>query len=267
MFSRPGNLSGFRGMVPKNQRSLGNFSGGKSDYEPPPAPPPDPTATPAQLKPVKLSPTITYQQDTRCPKGEKMTQVACVGPDCDPGEKENDCADDPKYDTLLESIDEESVGPAVKPAALTAELKQLETEHEQVDQMVTEAPAMPLPSAYTGGGMPMPLPARARVAPQTDEDKIAAMVSEHETMQAMQRASAPTAGPAATISAPAPVMAVPTAPEPKKDIAGMFSWLKTAIFGRKTTYLGGLGDTSKTTNILIPLIVVLGILIILKNRS
>jgi hypothetical protein len=277
MFDRPGNLSGFRGMVPRNQRSLSNFSGSsKWDYEPPPAPPPDPTASPAQLKPLKLSPTITYQQDTRCPDGEKMTQVACTGADCDPGERENDCADDPRYETLMESIEEDDLPIVGKQTAdenkLVAELEELEAEHEEVGQIVTQGPTMPLPSAYTGGGMPAPLPLRARKTVQTDEDKIAAMVSEHQTRQAMQRASAPTrvAVPMKSMAVAAPkaaaVAAAPPAPKPKKNIGDMFSWLKTALFGPAASF-SGLGESRETTNILIPLIVGLGILMILRNRS
>jgi len=88
---RPGNLSGFIGMVPKQ------FGGGdKWDYEPPPAPPPAPT--PVQ-KPAPKS-IKDYKQDSRCPKGERMSVIPCEGPECDPGEQEGECDDDPIYTGL-----------------------------------------------------------------------------------------------------------------------------------------------------------------------
>jgi len=303
MILRPGNLSNFHGMTPKMGRGvnislLGGFAGGKSDYEPPPAPPPSATATPAQLKTVQLSPTISYKQDTRCPRGELMATVACVGADCDPGEKENDCVDDARYDALMDQIEdvkeekEDKKSPLTrlqqlqqkrdsgayggKTAALAAkhaeELKALEDEHEEVEEIVAQAPMMQPPGAYTGGGMPIALPRRARKKRATDEDKIAALVSAHEIRKAMQRSSSPTQAPPPRrpVSAPEPITSPPIlAPAPKpKNIGGMFSWLRNTLFGAPRVYdFDGLGEESSNTKIIIPIIVGLGLLMVLKGRS
>lgn len=280
MILRPGNLGGFQGMVPRNGNinpsQLGDFSGGKSDYEPPPAPPPPAIATPAQLRTIQLSPTVSYKQDTRCPQGELMETVPCTGAACDPGEMENDCVDDARYEKLMDQVeDEEGVAKAAAPQeqgggasdALAAELEQLEAEHAQVDQMVTQTPIMMPPGAYTGGDIPSGLPSRARKKVLTSEDKIAAMVSAHETRKAVERSSAPASVVMTSlppVSSPAPPVVAP--PAPKQTIGGMFSWLKNALFGAPRS-LDGLGDeTGRTTTIIIPLIVGLGLLLVLRRQ-
>jgi hypothetical protein len=98
---RPGYLAGYEGMVPRKIRQRIGFSyfGGKGTYAPPPAPPPKQVKTLTEAIDKKTN--KYYVQDTRCPEGEKMTEVRepCQGADCDPGEIDvyNECRDDPNY--------------------------------------------------------------------------------------------------------------------------------------------------------------------------
>jgi len=93
---RPGNLNGFTGHLSRaSRRSIRSGFGdlGGKAYAPLPTAPGTKTVDFAINSKTKKY----YQQDTRCPEGETMKLVPCVGADCDPGEMENDCADDPFY--------------------------------------------------------------------------------------------------------------------------------------------------------------------------
>jgi hypothetical protein len=81
---------------------FGGFSGDKSDYEPPPGPPPSGMSIEQiRMRPVPKNPSL-YQQDPKCSKGSITAIVPCEGADCDPGEMEPDCIDDPIYAKMMQ---------------------------------------------------------------------------------------------------------------------------------------------------------------------
>ena len=96
---RPGFLAGVVRSKPRH-----GFAGGGGYVAPAPAPPPA-----SKFLPISGGTTLNYAvdnstgnfylQDTRCPAGERMANVPCTG-DCDPGEMENECSDDPNYKEL-----------------------------------------------------------------------------------------------------------------------------------------------------------------------
>jgi len=122
MGKRPGYLNGFQGMRPKHRirrraKGLGMF--GKGTFVPSPGAAPPPPATGAE--PLSVDEYLQTRQDKRCPEGEMQKMVACAGADCDPGEQEPDCVDDPLYrelDAKEKMLEEEKV--------LKQELKQIE---------------------------------------------------------------------------------------------------------------------------------------------
>lgn len=112
---RPGYLNGYQPLVPK---SFG-LGGGKSDFEPPPAPPPG-AETVALTNAYDKKTGKFYMQNIKCPEGEKMATCSesthepvagckvseccdvVFGPpfcvtDCDPDAPTGECDDDPNY--------------------------------------------------------------------------------------------------------------------------------------------------------------------------
>lgn len=148
---RPGYLNGFVGMVPRRITFHGihgimdRFRGGsgKGDFEPPPEPPP-PSEVPlppiAGPKPKTIKEYIATHQDKRCPEGERIKTVPCEGADCDPGETEGDCRDDPVYVELAKVGEEEILRKEVKQMELQeGERKREELRQESIRrQMVQE---------------------------------------------------------------------------------------------------------------------------------
>lgn len=304
MVYRPGFLNGAGYLKPKQARrglsgssliGLGTF--GKGMIAPPPGAPPG-TGAPVEGA-VNAQTGKPYIQDTRCPVGEKMVtvNVPCHGADCcdEPFTPPNDEACDPEgtvspeedceIDPLFKKVPPKAAPAAAKAAAptavaapaataasaaetaaLAAELQKLEAESEEVDEIVTQQPMLAPPSAYTGSPMPVTTGRRTSSAP-SDEDKIAQLVAEHETKQAMQRAYAPApamAPPSAPVGPPPSAPAAPQATE--KKIGGLFSWLKSTLFGTPSYDFDGLGQTDKTRSIILPLIVGLGILYALNRQ-
>jgi hypothetical protein len=54
-----------------------------------------------RMRPVPKNPSL-YQQDPKCAKGSITAIVPCEGADCDPGEMEPDCVDDPIYEKMMQ---------------------------------------------------------------------------------------------------------------------------------------------------------------------
>jgi hypothetical protein len=325
MVTRPGNLSGFQGMSPRNKSSfgssyssLGNFNG-KGAFTPPPSAPPGgaPPGSKAIDNAVDKRTGKFYMQDPKCPEGEATStkgmpckgKDCCDGGDCDPEGtvyQEKDCFDDPNYRELPEepaqgftscqartaagypgpcsnlscpscfqkapaqaqarasqaapqaskSPEEQALEDAEK-AKLEGELQQLEMAQSHVDSMVTQAPVMAPPGAYTGGGGGGGMPRRARRSAPTAQSKIESMVSAHETRKAMQRSSS--AAPPAIIRRSAPAAAAPARPTPPAETGGLFSWLRGAFFGPSNLDGWGFGETKKA-NMWIPILVTIGLL-------
>jgi len=285
---RPGYLAGFQGLVSRatraNQRPriFSNLSGfGKGSFQPmPDAPPGGVTVENA----INTSTGQPYVQDTRCPEGDKMgppKQVPCEG-DCDPGEMEEEpgeCEDDPAYQLKpptaapaqqeqpqqqqqqsqqpqqtqqISQPSPQSTGPT---AAQEAELAALTAQVAATNSMVTSAPAMAPPSAYTGSPPPSYAPplARASKAPD-DQQRLMELVSQYKT----ERPSAPRPRPAArAISRPE------ASPAASSDI---LSWLKTSLFG-STDGLGSWSD-NRVVKYGVPLVALLAIgLFISRTRK
>ena len=165
-------------------------------------------------------------------------------------------------------------------AKLQAELMKLEAEQAQVESMVTSAPVLPTPSSYTGSPAPVTTSRRVKSAP-TSEQRIAALVQEHQTKKALQRASAPAIR---TVQAPPPVAAPPqqitpspaptpsSAPilSPQKPVGKFISWLSSTLFGSPTAlggYTLGQTETASHTNLIIPIAIILGILFLMKKAK
>ena len=98
-----GEFNGFSG---SRIGGFGYFGKGKGAPAPVPAAPPPPPPVDAmsieaiRMRPVPKDPSL-YRQDPRCAKGEITAMVPCEGSDCDPGEMEPDCIDDPIYIKMM----------------------------------------------------------------------------------------------------------------------------------------------------------------------
>jgi len=96
---RPGFIGNYSGTKAVFNGLFDRGGGSKGDFEPPPEPPP--STGPEQFTEIKLPDGTVYPQDKRCPEGQKMSQVPCTGPDCDPGEMDYECADDPAFEKIV----------------------------------------------------------------------------------------------------------------------------------------------------------------------
>jgi hypothetical protein len=132
---RPGYLAGYVGNVP---RRLGDF-GWKDEIEPMPGAPPPPPCPPKKKcpdpkgpKPVKLK---DYIQDPRCKeKGHRMMSIKCEGKDCDPGETEWSCEEDPIYKKLVtkEKSSTKKISQVKEKVKLEMEMKRLKEKRSQL---------------------------------------------------------------------------------------------------------------------------------------
>jgi hypothetical protein len=244
--SRPGYLAGYQSLVPKSTRlqnklrrtysGLGYF--GKGAFVPMPNAPPG--GVPMEDA-VHAQTGQTYMQDPRCPEGEKMVtkmepcegQDCCDGADCDPPGTpypEDECEDDPNYQQKAPPPPpppQAASAPAQAPVAVASdsagsteaqvqELQKLEQEAAETESMVTQAPTLAPPSAYTGTPPPSYIPPRKSSEP-SPQDQIAELVAQHQS-----RRPAPAPRPR-VIARPAPVREAPS--------LDIFSWLKTTLFG------------------------------------
>lgn len=243
---RPGFLAGFQGLTPKvtkfaRQRKLitGLGAFGKGVFIPVPNAPPGGVVIEDA---VDASTGQPYMQDPRCPEGDKMVQkqVPCEDPTgmdpCDPGEfeMEDDCEDDPAYQQKAPpppvqqqmapapvyqqaAPESQASGPS---AAQQAELEELSKEVATTDSMVTSAPAMAPPSAYTGSPPPLYLPPLARGSQQqTAQQRLVAMAQEYQENR-------PTPVRRVVRSAPAPRPSAPAG-----GVSDVFAWLRGTLFG------------------------------------
>lgn len=249
---RPGYLAGFQGLVSKatriKQRSrtrtgLGAF--GKGSFVPMPNAPPG--GVPMEDA-INAATGQTYMQDPRCPEAEKMVSKmnpcagaeCCDGGDCDPEGTpypEDECEDDPAYQKKPEAppAPQQQAAPqaslVVEPtAAQQAELMLLSQEAAQAEAIVTAAPTLAPPSAYTGGSPPAYAPPRASKTP-SDQQAIMELVAQHREGQPQ---AAPRPRPALVRAAP------PQAERPA--IPDLLGWLKNALFGSGNNGMEGWND-------------------------
>jgi len=147
-------------------------------------------------------------------------------------------------------------------AGMEEELQRLEAEQVTVESMVTEAPAGPSPSAYTGGGPVTTQRVAKRVA--TTEEKVASLVAAHQTKQAQQRTAAPLP---MIVTAPSPILPPPSAAPARQPfkLENVVSWVKNALFGTAGT-VDGLGQADAKLNIIMPIVVILGLLLVLRRK-
>lgn len=255
---RPGYLAGFQGLISRATRNkqrnktrprtgLGAF--GKGSFVPMPG---APAGGVPMEDAINTSTGQTYIQDPRCPEGEKMVQKmepcagtdCCDGGDCDPPGTlypEDDCEDDPSYQQRPQAPPapepqqqaqpqqaqvqqsaapqaQETAEPAEPTEAQQAELLKLSEEAAQTESIVTAAPTLAPPSAYTGSPPPAYAPTRAPKAPQ-DQQVIMDLVAQHRESR-----------PVAPTRRPAPARAIQqeaASPAP----TDLLSWLRGAIFG------------------------------------
>jgi len=277
---RPGNLNGFEGLVSRVRRkALLNFGdlGGKSFAPLPTAPGQKALDYAINSKTKKY-----YQQDPRCPEGESMQKVACVGADCDPGEMEDDCTDDPFYLEFPEKeyeycIDvkmdpawrliprniiqdycarqdmDEKPDPAAQASAPTAkapvkdDTAALRAELEQLEAAEAATASMPSPTimpaeATYTGGSGMPVGLPARARPSTPTSE--QKIAEMVSAHEEQRAMARAGAPP-----PPPIFLPPPAARAPAPVAGgikgLLSKIRNALFGTPTQF-SGLGQADKT---------------------
>lgn len=236
---RPGYLAGSQGLVSRDTRNkqrnktrprtgLGGF--GKGSFVPMPDAPPG--GVPMDDA-INTSTGQTYVQDPRCPEGEKMVQKmepcvgadCCDGGDCDPEGTpypEDGCEDDPNYQQKPRVQQPQQSTTQVQAAPGSAEPTETQQAEllrlsEENDSMVTAAPALAPPSAYTGSPPPENIPTRAPKAPN-DQQVIMDLVAQHRESQLRPRPR------------PAPARAIQQeAASPAST--GLLSWLRGAIFG------------------------------------
>lgn len=120
-------------MRPGNIETFGEHLGflGKGSMAPPPTVPQEPT-----YKDVEVSPGVIYKQDTRCTStGTRLDIVPCEGPDCGPGEMEEECVDDPQYTALMDEVSAQEE----KVRQLEAQLAQMDAEERAAAQAAFDA--------------------------------------------------------------------------------------------------------------------------------
>jgi len=263
---RPGYLSGHRGLVSRASRQKPRFNSGlgafgKGVFIPAPVAPP---GVPVEGV-IDAATGQPYMQDPRCPQGEKVVQVnePCEGPDCDPGEMEmsEECDDDPNYKMLAppQPVQPEPVPAADGPTMeQQAELLRLAQEEAATESIVTSAPVLAPPSAYTGSSMPTYAPPLARSKrAQTQEQKLMELVAQYKTEKPVARPA-----PRPMISTPAPASRVASNASPVPDVFGRF---KTALFG-STDGIGGWSD-NKLISYGAPLAVLLAVGLLYAKRK
>jgi hypothetical protein len=107
---------------------------------------------------------------------------------------------------------------------------------------------------------------RKRSSAPTADQRIASLVAAHETRKAVGRSSAPP--PVIRTAAPVPAPTAPLPPPPpvveESRGGGVMSWLRGALFGSYELAEWGFGETKNSTNVLIPIVVVLGLLYFFK---
>lgn len=146
-----------------------------------------------------------------------------------------------------------------------AEIKRLEAQAASM-AMAKAAAILAPPSAYTGGGMPTGLPARARSHAPSRSEQVEDIVSEFETRRAMSRAGGRSSAPIPEL---APIPATPPPPPPPAEGGGILSWLRGTLFGSYDDYvLSGLGEQEHfdNTKLIITIVVVMGILKLMQKR-
>jgi len=116
---------------------------------------------------------------------------------------------------------------AADPAALQAELFQLESEALKADTMVVAPPMLAPPSAYTGGSVPTSLPTRQAAKEPTTSQKVMEIVQEYQTQREMEQPSNSVITKLPPVSQPRS----PTAAPSEEAIPGLLSWLKMSLFG------------------------------------
>lgn len=314
---RPGFLGDFQSLTPRQvkimarqpKRAYGGFGFFGKGFV---APPPSPGNSNLQVITTAIN-TKTgrfYEQDVRCPEGEKMMskmepcegQDCCDASGCDfPGTlyPEEECDDDPDYRDLPDEPEggftscnewraagypepcdqntcpscfappppppqaqQASSNAAAPNANLQAELLKLEAENRAVEAM----PTAPAASSYTAPqytGSVGPIPTRAAPRQETEQDRLMELVEAHESQKARQPIT-PVLPPVASRPAPASV-------EPAEDeggVTGLFSWLRSALFG-SPSYVEGLGDWSQPhpAIYLIPVVVGVATALVLKKRN
>lgn len=116
--------------------------------------------------------------------------------------------------------------PTADPAALQAELFQLESEALKADTMVVAPPMLAPPSAYTGGSVPTSLPTRQTTKEPTTSQKVMEIVQEYQTQREIEQ-------PSGSVITKLPPISQPKAtPAPSEEaIPGLLSWLKMSLFG------------------------------------
>lgn len=300
MIKRPGFLGEFSAHTPRQVKyaakrrpfnGLGFF--GKGFIAPPPAP----TSSNVQVltDAVNARTGKYYEQDIRCPAGEKWTTInepckgqdCCDGSGCDPEGTvypEEGCEDDPDFRELPDEPpggftscnDWRAAGypepcdqttcpscfappPQQTPANLQTELLKLQAESQAVDAM----PSVPAPGSsymaqqYTGS-IPTAIPSRATRTEPTEQDRLMELVEAHEAKKAAQPVT-PMLPPVVAPKTPAPVQ--------EEEVPGLFSWLRSALFGSPSS-VDGLGEwTSRSTlQYVVPVLVGVALAYYLKKH-